>query len=82
MVDCSYFTLTIHESADLFWSSLVEFRIAFLGFTSHRRSIGHMAISRLNWWMEDLRALFQARTGTLVEPTTFREPRFRFLEQA
>jgi hypothetical protein len=48
----------------------------WLGFTSHRHSIGDMATFQLYWWRKtscDFRALFKARTGTLVEPPTFRK---------
>jgi hypothetical protein len=48
-----------------------------LGFTSHRHSIGHIATFQLFTGrgrpQVPFRALFQARTGTWVEPPTFRK---------
>jgi hypothetical protein len=48
-----------------------------LGFTSHRYNVGHLATFQLLLMEEDLRCpsvhFFQARTGTWVEPPTFRK---------
>ena len=55
----------------------VKLACFWLGFTSHQHCKGYMTTFKLYWWRKTILdappgALFRARSGTWVEPLTFR----------